>query len=243
VSDFLTLLSIGSFWYSCVDLRAFASDDVVAFCLLHRVVSKRLSLDIGVNMLKAESTLDTLVVNKMEKYVMKAAKQSFPGAKFQPISSTGFTHSSGQALVEFTLVFLLFLVIAWIPADFGLAFYTGQLAQHASREAARIAAADPNLATATGSCNMPCSSAAGGTALKAAADRMSRVLMPGASISVTLEPANGTNCNRLVEVSVSGEYQYFFYQLLGTMGHTIPDSLNIVRSTSMRWEHQSGCQT
>ena len=31
------------------------------------------------------------------------------------------THSSGQAVVEFTLVFLLFLIIAWIPADFGLA--------------------------------------------------------------------------------------------------------------------------
>ena len=158
------------------------------------------------------------------------------------INSNLFTHASGQAVVEFTLVFLLFLVIAWIPADFGLALYTGQLAQNASREAARIAAADPNLDGATGSCNMPCSSAPGGTALKAAADRMSRVLLSGASISVSLEPANGTNCNRLVAVSVSGEYQYFFYQLLGTMGNTIPDSLNIERSTSMRWEHQPGCQ-
>lgn len=53
--------------------------------------------------------------------------------------------SKGQALVEFTLVFILFLVVAWIPADFGLAFYTGQLAQNASREGARIAAADRNL--------------------------------------------------------------------------------------------------
>jgi Flp pilus assembly protein TadG len=189
----------------------------------------------------SENTLDTLGPNKMEKYVTEAATQSFPGAKSHPISSRGFTHSSGQAVVEFTLVFLLFLIIAWIPVDFGLAFFTGQLAQNASREAARIAAADPNLAN--GSCNMPCSSAPEGTALKAAADRMSRVLLPGALIAVTLEPANGTNCNRLVEVSVSGEYDYFFYQLLRTMGHTIPDSLNIVRSTSMRWEHQSGCQT
>ena len=44
------------------------------------------------------------------------------GAESHPVNSTGFTHSSGQAVVEFTLVFLLFLVIAWIPADFGLAF-------------------------------------------------------------------------------------------------------------------------
>jgi Flp pilus assembly protein TadG len=180
----------------------------------------------------AENTLHRLVENEI-------AKQSLHGVKSYPVNSTGFTHSSGQAVVEFTLVFLLFLVIAWIPADFGLAFYTGQLAQNASREAARIAAADPNLAD--GTCNMPCSSAPAGTALKAAADRMSRALLPGALISVTLEPANGTNCNRLVEVSVSGEYNHFFYQLLRMMGNTIPNTLNIVRSTSMRWEHQTSC--
>jgi Flp pilus assembly protein TadG len=197
----------------------------------------------GANMREAEATLDEHVENQMEQYVIETAKRSTTGAKSYPVNPTDFTHSSGQAVVEFTLVFLLFLIIAWIPADFGLAFYTAQLAQNASREAARIAAADPNLATTTGSCNMPCSSAAGGTALKAAADRMSRVLLPGASISVTLEPPTGTNCNRLVEVSVSGEYHYFFYQLLETMGQTIPDTSNIVRSTSMRWEHQSGCQT
>src|ERR1051325_2281252 len=63
--------------------------------------------------------------------------------------------SGGQALVEFTLVFLLFLVVAWIPADFGLAFYTGQLAQNASREGARIAAADRTLLSGTTSCTMP----------------------------------------------------------------------------------------
>ena len=49
--------------------------------------------------------------------------------------------ASGQALVEFTLMFVLFLAIIWIPADFGLAFYSGQLAQNASREGARLAAA------------------------------------------------------------------------------------------------------
>lgn len=189
----------------------------------------------------AENKLDTFVENEMAGKVIETAATSIPKSEFHPVNSTGFTHSSGQAVVEFTLVFLLFLVIAWIPADFGLAFFTGQLAQNASREAARIAAADPNLAS--GNCSLPCSSAPGGTALKAAADRMSRALLSGASISVTLEPPAGGNCNRLVEVSVSGEYNYFFYQLLRAMGNTIPDTLNIVRSTSMRWEHQPGCQT
>jgi hypothetical protein len=157
--------------------------------------------------------------------------------------ATGFPSSSGQAVVEFTLVFLLFLVVVWIPADFGLAFYTGQLAQNSSREAARIAAADPNLVN--GSCNMPCSSAPAGSALKAAADRMSRALLPGAAIAVTLQPAGGTNCNRLAEVSISGNYKFFFYRLLQSVGvapSDINDPVNIQRTTKMRWEHQPGCQ-
>ena len=156
---------------------------------------------------------------------------------------TRFRLSSGQAVVEFTLAFLLFLVIVWIPADFGLAFYTGQLAQNSSREAARIAAADPNLVS--GSCNMPCSSAPAGSALKAAADRMSRALLPGAAIAVTLQPAGGTNCNRLAEVSISGNYKFFFYRLLQSVGvapSAINDPVNIQRTTKMRWEHQPGCQ-
>ena len=158
-------------------------------------------------------------------------------------SSFSSRPSSGQSVVEFTLVFLLFLVVVWIPADFGLAFYTGQLAQNASREAARIAAADPNLVS--GNCTMPCSSAPAGSALKAAADRMSQALLPGATIAVTLQSASGTNCNRLAEVSVSGNYNYFFYRLLQTVGvapSSVNTPVNIQRSTKMRWEHQPGCQ-
>ena len=150
---------------------------------------------------------------------------------------------SGQAAVEFTLAFLLFLVVVWIPADFGLAFYTGQLAQNSSREAARIAAADPNLVS--GNCIRPCSSAPPGSALKAAADRMSQALLPRAAIAVTLQPEGGTNCNRLAEVSVSGNYRFFFYRLLQSVGvapSSINDPVNIQRITKMRWEHQPGCQ-
>jgi hypothetical protein len=187
---------------------------------------------------RSENILDALIESRMARCFIESAKQSI--AKSHAINSTASNHSSGQAVVEFTLVFLLFLIIAWIPVDFGLAFFTGQLAQHASREAARIAAADPNVIN--GSCNMPCSSAPVGTALEAAADRMSRALLPEALITVTLEPPAGAYCNRLVEVSVSGEYNYFFYRLLRVMGTPTPDTLSIVRSTSMRWEHQPGCQ-
>ena len=151
------------------------------------------------------------------------------------------SRSSGQAVVEFTLTFLLFLVIAWIPADFGLALYTGQLAQNAAREGARIAAADPTLASGTTSCTMPSCS---GNIFQQTAARISSALLPGATITLNLDPDTGSNCNRMVTVAVSGTYNFFFYQLLHWMG--ISENLEnkkIDRQTRMRWEHQNGCGT
>ena len=152
---------------------------------------------------------------------------------------TGLIRSSGQAVVEFTLLFMLFLIIAWIPADFGLAFYTGQLAQNAAREGARIAASDPTLTSGTASCTMPSCS---GNIFQQAASRISSALLPGATITLTLDPDTGTNCNRMVTVAVAGTYNFFFYQFLhwvGISGNL--ENTRITRQTSMRWEHQAGC--
>jgi len=151
----------------------------------------------------------------------------------------GLTGSSGQALVEFTLTFLILLIVAWIPADFGLAFYTGQLAQNAAREGARIAAADRTLVSGTTSCVVPSCT---GNIFKETAGRLSSALLPAATITVNLDPDTGTNCNRMVTVAVSGTYNFFFYQLLRWMGTT--GNLNntpITRQTRMRWEAQAGC--
>jgi Flp pilus assembly protein TadG len=142
----------------------------------------------------------------------------------------------GQAVVEFTLIFILFLVIAWIPADFGLALYSGQIAQNASRESARIAAADPTLTTAGDACTMPSCS---GNILSQAAGRLSSALLPGATIAWTLDAESlPPTCDRMVTVSISGNYNYFFYRLLGLMGFSVDDQTTITRTTSMRWEHQ-----
>lgn len=149
------------------------------------------------------------------------------------------SRSSGQALVEFTFTFLMLLIVAWIPADFGLAFYTGQLAQNAAREGARIAAADRTLVSGTTSCTMPSCT---GNIFTETAGRLSSALLPAATITLQLDPDTGTNCNRMVTVTVSGTYNFFFYQLLHWMGVT--GNLNntpITRQTRMRWEAQAGC--
>jgi Flp pilus assembly protein TadG len=147
----------------------------------------------------------------------------------------------GQALVEFTLVFLLLLVIAWISADFGLAFYTGHLALNASREGARIGAADPNYVAQVNSCTLPaCYSQADGTILKETAKRVSSALLPGATITVL--PLAGVTCNKKVEVQVVGNYNYFFYRMLRFFGaSSVPATVTVTRSTQLRWEHQDPC--
>jgi hypothetical protein len=144
----------------------------------------------------------------------------------------------GQALVEFTLIFVLLLVIIWIPADFGLAFMTGQLASNAAREGARIGAADPNVAGQLGSCTLPgCYSLAEGTLRKEIADRLSSALLPGATVTVSMTGSAST-CTAFVNVSITGNYNFWFYRILNLFGFDIPPTSPINRSTAMRWEHQ-----
>ena len=59
-----------------------------------------------------------------------------------------------------------------------------------------------------------------------------------AGVKVELVPGSGT-CNQMVQVTVSGNYTYFFYQLLHLMG--VSGDLNsklISNQATMRWEHQ-----
>ena len=143
--------------------------------------------------------------------------------------------NKGQAAVEFTLVFILLVIIAWIPADFGLALYTGQIAQNAVREGARIAAADPTLGPGTTTCTMPaCYSA--GNILKETGVRLPAAMLGASTVSV-IYPDGGAGCGQLLTVRVVGTYPFFFYKVLRFVGInvTVP---TITRSSSMRWEHQ-----
>ncbi len=148
-------------------------------------------------------------------------------------------NSKGQALVEFTLVFILLLVVAWIPADFGLAFYTGQLALNASREGARIASATipfDTTDTTTQTCRRLSSALLldPGSALGASC-------LPYSQARVVVTAPTGTTCNQQLTVTVTGNYNYWFYGLLRFFGAPVPPNVQITRSTQMRWEHQNPC--
>ena len=146
--------------------------------------------------------------------------------------------NKGQALVEFTLVFILLLVVAWIPADFGLAFYTGQMALNASREGARVAAAsDPvnsaEIVTET------CKRASSGLFSDPGVG-FGTICSPYSNARVDVVLA-GAGCNQTITVLVRGNYNFFFYRILNMLGASVDPQVLVSRQTKMRWEHQATC--
>ena len=135
--------------------------------------------------------------------------------------------SKGQAVVEFTLVFVLLLAIIWIPADFGLAFFTAQLVQNASREGARLAAATKPFNIADIQTQV--------------SNRIRSALLTNISINVTGPTCDPTLGMQVVSVGISGDYNFYFYQLLRLLGLPAPNSVTITRTTSMRYEHVFTC--
>ena len=135
--------------------------------------------------------------------------------------------TSGQALVEFTLMFVLFLAIIWIPADFGLAFYSGQLAQNASREGARLAAATNPFDA--------------GNIQTQVINRMDSAVLKNITANVVPPACDPALNMQVVTVTVAGEYNFYFYQLLRLLGFSAPDNVVISRTTTMRYEYGFTC--
>lgn len=152
--------------------------------------------------------------------------------------STASFQNNGQALIEFTLCFLLFVAVAWIPADFGLAFYTGQLASNAAREGARIGSASQPFNVSeieTETCRRLPSAL-----LKDPGIAYGTSCGAWSNARVLVESVAGVgSCNQMVRVTVAGTYNYFFYKLLHLIG--VAGNLNselMSRQVAMRWEHQ-----
>jgi Flp pilus assembly protein TadG len=156
------------------------------------------------------------------------------------LHSAKLASNRGQALVEFTLCFILLLVIAWIPADFGLLFYTHHLAQNAAREGVRVAAADPTLSTATETCTMPCGS--GSEILQQISNRVANGLMSNVNTTITLSTAGAVaTCATVpltVTVTITETYYPFFYKILRLLLLDTPNTITLNPSATMRYEHQ-----
>jgi Flp pilus assembly protein TadG len=136
-----------------------------------------------------------------------------------------YRRSKGQSIVELTLLTPLLLGALYIPADFGIAFYTAHLVQNATREAARIGASmNPFVQT---------------TVQNEATKRLPTGRFAVSSVSANLDSGSPT-CMRRVLVTVSGTYNSFLYQLINLVvpGASVNPAISITRSTAMRFDSQ-----
>lgn len=134
--------------------------------------------------------------------------------------------SEGQSIIELTLLLPIILVALYVPADFGVAFYTAHLVQNATREAARIGASmNPFNQT---------------TVENEVTKRLPTGRFSVSSVTVNLNGNETSTCMRRVLISVSGSYNLFWYRLVNLV---VPSAISdttipITRATAMRYDSQ-----
>jgi hypothetical protein len=146
----------------------------------------------------------------------------------------------GQSIVEITLITPLLLVALYVPADFGIAFFTAHLTQNAAREGARIAAISAECGTSPCVTTVTESSCPGTNSIvQEVCNRLPARLTGPLSIKTKLTGSLGGNCMRLVTVEVTGKYDFFLYQLIRLIGVTLTNNdTPITRAAELRYELQ-----
>src|SRR5262249_14336323 len=138
----------------------------------------------------------------------------------------------GQSIIDITLLPPLLLIALYIPADFGIGFYMGNLTQNAAREGARIGSGLSKSGTPP---NLVFGSANANTVKDAVFDRLTGVLE---NKHLEVKIYEGTTCMNFIEVTAQGDYNFFLYKLMGLFGSTVPDSVTISRTTQIRRNYQ-----
>ena len=145
---------------------------------------------------------------------------------------TNRARQKGQRIIEITLITPLLLIALYIPADFGIAFYMGNLTQNAAREGARIGS---GLQKSGKVPNLVFGSANAITVKDAVFNRLPGVLE---NKLVKVKFYEGTTCMNFIEVTAQGDYNFFLYKLMGLFGSTVPDFVTISRTTQIRHDYQ-----
>jgi Flp pilus assembly protein TadG len=138
----------------------------------------------------------------------------------------------GQSIVEISLITPLLLIALYIPVDFGVSFFMGNLIQTAAREGTRIGS---GLQKSGNVPNLIFSSAEADTVKTEVISRLPAYLT---NKTVTVTFYSGTACMEFVEVTAQGQYNFFMYRLMRLFGGNTPNSLTISRTTQMHYKYQ-----
>jgi Flp pilus assembly protein TadG len=141
-------------------------------------------------------------------------------------------NQKGQSIVEMTLITPLLLVALYVPVDFGISLFVGNLTQTAAREGARIGSGLQLDGTVP---NLIFSSAEAGFVKTEVFNRMPNYLT---AKKVTVTFYSGTNCMQFIEVTAQGQYNFALYRLMRLFGGTVPNFMTISRTTQMYYKYQ-----
>jgi hypothetical protein len=134
--------------------------------------------------------------------------------------------------VEVTLITPLLLVAMYIPVDFGVSFFMGNLMQTAVREGARIGS---GLQKSGEVPNLVFSSAEAATVKTEVINRLPTFVK---NKTVTVTFYSGSACMEFLQVTSQGQYPFFFYKLMRLFGGNTPDAMTITRTTQMHYKYQ-----
>jgi len=152
----------------------------------------------------------------------------------KPLSENRTMRNSqrGQSIVEISLITPLLLIALYIPIDFGVSFFMGNLIQTAAREGTRIGS---GLQKSGNVPDLIFSSAEASTVKTEVISRLPAYLT---NKTVTVTFYTGTACLEFVEVTARGQYKFFMYKLMRLFSGNAPDSLTISRTTQMHYKYQ-----
>ena len=138
----------------------------------------------------------------------------------------------GQSIVELTLITPLVLIALYVPVDFGISFFVGNLTQSAAREGARIGSGLQLDGTVP---NLIFSSAEAKFVKTEVFNRLPNYLTDK---KVTVTFYSGTACMQFIEVSAQGQYDFSLYRMMRLFGASAPNSMTISRTTQMYYKYQ-----
>ena len=138
----------------------------------------------------------------------------------------------GQSIVEISLITPLLLIALYVPADFGIAFFMGNLTQTAAREGARIGS---GLQKSGAVPDLVFDSTQADTVKTEVITRLPSYLT---NKTVTVKFFTGTACMEFLEVTAQGQYNYALYRLMNLFGGNVPTSMTISRTTQMHYKYQ-----
>lgn len=142
---------------------------------------------------------------------------------------------SGQSIVEISLMTPLLLVALVIPADFGVAFIAANMVNTAAREGARVGS---QIGKSAGTDTDRDFNGTDATKVKDAVVAKLPNYLTSRSVTVKFYENTPANCLETIEVTATGNYNYYLYQILRLFNKTVPNNSTISRTAQFAYRYQ-----